>query len=425
MAALPVLWDQSGDEHLMKQLLLALLSQLFGGMKADGVRYHHLTLPIIKEILTPGSALGDVLTDDALTLWCTVVQQTPSVKSDEDINPDLLSLLQYVIPFMDHDAETFETGIDVLDAYILLAPSSALSRGIFPSVLTSLNLKMGVQTTAQSGYVTKAVEMAWNAGVAIKGKDAVEELVFQMSNTGFFDNLVKGLKEAYEAHQTTGPKAIHTKIQGIVETDYWALMSRIAYESPEIFVSALQSSPATSTLPDNMPHFPQLSGFDLVMQWVLDEWFSHADDVADPSRKKLVTLALTRLLDLPRPHIVIAQHFQSLLALWTSVVLELTDGSDDKTVDCLAGTKSAAQATEAAVSEDLTNFDTTPESPSFERLKALQETDPIFCVNLLQVIRTCLAGFVARCGGEETFRREVLGDVDKEIVDGFAALGIM
>jgi hypothetical protein len=52
---LPPLWEQSGEEHLMKQAILTILSRLITSMKADSRPYHPLVLPIIKGAVEPGS----------------------------------------------------------------------------------------------------------------------------------------------------------------------------------------------------------------------------------------------------------------------------------------------------------------------------------------------------------------------------------
>ncbi len=143
---------------------------------------------------------------------------------------------------MDHEADTFEKGIDILNAYTLLAPSAVINQMIFPNILTSFNMKMGrkVETSAQ---ITLAVELVWQAVIQAHGEEAVMELYFQIRNTGFFDCLVKGLRESYEAHQTSGPNARTTKIQGYIETDYWVLLSHLAYRNPQQFMVTLESSP--------------------------------------------------------------------------------------------------------------------------------------------------------------------------------------
>ena len=100
VSILPPLWDQSGEEHLMKQAILALLSRLLISMKSTGAQFHALTLPIIRDTVIPGSSLALFLLEDTLDLWCTVVKETPTPSSPSDLNPDLLSLIQYPRPLI-------------------------------------------------------------------------------------------------------------------------------------------------------------------------------------------------------------------------------------------------------------------------------------------------------------------------------------
>ena len=55
VALLPPLWAQSGDEHLMKQAILTMLSRLTNAMKADSRSFHVSFLPIIQSAIEPGS----------------------------------------------------------------------------------------------------------------------------------------------------------------------------------------------------------------------------------------------------------------------------------------------------------------------------------------------------------------------------------
>lgn len=52
---LPPLWEQSGEEHLMKQAILTLLSSLMNALKGDSVKYHADILPLIQSSIEPES----------------------------------------------------------------------------------------------------------------------------------------------------------------------------------------------------------------------------------------------------------------------------------------------------------------------------------------------------------------------------------
>lgn len=55
MSILPPLWDQSEEEHLMKQAILTILARLINAMKVESRPFHSLVLPIIKGAVEPGS----------------------------------------------------------------------------------------------------------------------------------------------------------------------------------------------------------------------------------------------------------------------------------------------------------------------------------------------------------------------------------
>lgn len=55
LSLLPPLWEESGDEHLMKQAILTLLSSLIHSLKQDSARYHALILPLIQSSVHPES----------------------------------------------------------------------------------------------------------------------------------------------------------------------------------------------------------------------------------------------------------------------------------------------------------------------------------------------------------------------------------
>lgn len=55
VSILPPLWEQTGEEHLFKQSILAIFSKLVTAMKEQSVKYHHMILPLIKFSVEPGS----------------------------------------------------------------------------------------------------------------------------------------------------------------------------------------------------------------------------------------------------------------------------------------------------------------------------------------------------------------------------------
>lgn len=55
VSLLPPLWEQSGEEHLMKQVILTVFTRLINAMKVESRQYHSMVLPLIQRAVEPGS----------------------------------------------------------------------------------------------------------------------------------------------------------------------------------------------------------------------------------------------------------------------------------------------------------------------------------------------------------------------------------
>ena len=302
---LPPLWSQAGDEFLMKQSILGLLSSLVGAMKGDSVRYHSLILPLIQSSIEPTSETRLYLLEDALDLWLTVLVQT-----SEPSNA-ILALTHYLFLLFETATDGLRKAFDITESYFILAPHAMLndSRRFLASFTALLpNLKRQA-----NGVVMHLVGVLIQTADIIGGASAIDTLTGVLIETGFFSRISTDLKTSYDAHQTTGPNRVHSEIDGTVETDYFSILARLAVSNP----SALMSAIGTTALVRN-------SSFEETVEWLLVEWFSHFENIGNPITKKLHCLALTSLLDLG-PHKWILTHLQDLMTVWTDVVTECVE----------------------------------------------------------------------------------------------------
>lgn len=411
LSLLPPLWEQSGEENLMKQAILAIMTRLFTSMQAEGSKYHHLALPIIAGAVEPGSDSQLYLLDDALDLWHAVIQQSPS-ESSAQIHPDLASMTRFIIPTLELDGDALRKILEITESCILLMPSVMLDEQFLSALLTKLAALLGEVKTDVSGHITNVVEYLMRAADLTNGVAGLLSLEKVLWQSGFFGGLVSGLKESWEAHQITGPKSYNCKVVGIVETDYFALLARITYAAPESLIDLLRVT-ESATAPPALPRREELEDTVARITWLLDEWFGHAEDVSEPGRRKLMCLALSKLLTLHQPFIL--TRLQSLMNMWTDVITELTEGQEDKSIDCLVfGTANTA----VSENEGITG-------PEDERRRILDAADPVHAVNLVALVKEILVNCIQRCGGEQQFRDEWLVNVDKDVVAAFGALGIL
>ena len=65
------------------------------------------------------------------------------------------------------------------------------------------------------------------------------------------------------------------------------------------------------------------------------------------------------------------------------------------------------------------------EAPADERRRVLAFGDPVHRVDVRDAIRENLGRAVEACGGMEVFQREWVGNVDRDVLSAFGALGVV
>ncbi|CAN9206081.1 unnamed protein product [Alternaria alternata] len=396
IALLPPLWEQSGEEHLMKQAILTLLARLTNAMKAESRSFHVSFLPIIQSAIEPGSETQVYLLEDALDLWASIIAQTPS--APEPTPPELLNLLPYLLPLFSMDNETLRKAIEITEAYLLLAPAAVLADSFRPAILQALAELLGSLKPEANGIMTHLVTCIIRGADGVGGENAVKVLTSDLISSGFLAKVMEGLHGAWTHHQSHGPyrELPSRAVDGVVETDYFTVLARIGVASPSVLLEALSSLSS--------------EGLEKTLDWLLEEWFSHIENIGDAPNKKLMCLVLTRFLEGGQPWML--GRLQSLIGIWTDVLGELLDGMDDRSQDSLFWPPEPYHPTE-------------PEAPEDIRKRELIYTDPVHQINLVAFVREHLQQAIQQVGGEQAFQEEWLNRVDKEILKGFGELGIM
>ena len=384
------LWVQAGEEYLLKQSILGILTALVVSLQAGSQKYHQLIIPLIRSSIEPDSESRTYLLEDALDLWAAILEQTPTPASTE-----IIALVQYLIPMFEVASDTLKKALEITEAYVYLIPSEILVNA--PHFLTPFGSMLRSLKHEANGLVTNLVELLIRSADALSNVGAVQQLASTLLSTTFLSILLEGLHDAYEAHQTTGPNKRYPTIDGIVETDYLSVIARLAIADPSLLISAIDAA-----LPG--PFIDQL----------LDEWFAHIDNITHPIKKKLSCLGLTSLLATGQPWIL--SRLQLLMAMWTDVITEILedyDDGNDGTIkrDCLVYT-----------SETLAPLET--DSPATTRSRQLTLADPVHKYDMRDFVREKLGMAVQLCGGMEPFREKWVGDIDEDVLKSFGDLGI-
>jgi len=386
----------------MKQTLLGILSSLCISMQAESRRYHPVILPLIQSSIEPSSETRVYLLEDALDLWATVLTQTSSTA----ILAEVVSLIQYLFPLFDVASDNLRKALEITESYVYLIPSDMLSNA--RAILGPLASMLGKVKREASGMVTFLVELLIRSANSLGALPAVGELTQALLSSNWLFTMMSGLFDAYHVSQTTGPKREHSKIDGIVETDYLNVLARLSITSPTLLISAIEITSYEGQRESNEP-------IESKMDWLLSEWFAHMDTISALTHRKLNCLALTSLLETGQPWIL--SRLQNLMSEWTSCVTELVidkslDGDTIDYRDALVYTDPDALKGEGF------------EAPADERRRLLTFQDPVHRIDLRVFIREKLAIAIEGCGGMDAFQRDWVRNVDADVVKGFEELGL-
>ena len=400
VSMLPPLWKASGQEHLMKQAILTILSRLVNAMKADSLPMHSMVFPIIRGAVEPDSETEVYLLDDAMDLWAAVLVQTPAPASEE-----LLALVPYLFPIYELGSENLRKALEITESYVLLAPESMLGGSAKTQMFWALSSLIGSLRPDANGLVCNLTEVIIRAAEKLGGESAVQQTAADLVHAGFLGKILEGLRGSWTAHCTTGPLKKDPPVDGIVETDYFSVLARLVLGSLNGFCQACQrAAPLTES------DTPSLES---TMKWLLEEWFSHFENIGDPSRRKLICVALTKLLETNQPFILL--YLQSLMTIWTDVITELREDENVTTGDLLVYNN--GDASHAAQHG--------PEAPEDSRRRELTQTDAVHVVNLPGFVKSQLDQAIAACGGSQRFQEEWLVNVDRDVLAAFSKLGVM
>ena len=405
MSMLPPLWAQSGEEHLMKQAILTMITAIVTSLGKNSLTYHSAILPVIRDSVQPDSEAVVYLLEDALDLWTVVLQQTPT--NDPLPSPDLLSLAQSLLPLLDMGSELLRQIFELIEAYTILSPATVLTAEFLSPMLVSMKglLKMLSSSRARDAALAPHVLDNLTATLSVRphfssetSQQALQHVLTSMIDTGYLAEVLRILKEAYDYHQDPRPNRKPPDVIGPGETSLFTLLSRIALLSPDLFVQAINASSQS-------------------LDWLVVEWLSHFDAIGDILRKKLQTLAITNLLAAsnPPPTIMLEQ-LQSLMTLWTDVVTELgEEAAEESQGDYLWYNKPA---------EEPEWPDATPEDA---RKRAVSNVDPIYAVNIRTFIAERLQQTMQNWpnGGQAGFEQEWLSRVDSAVLRAFIELKLL
>ncbi|KAK9365030.1 armadillo-type protein [Lipomyces kononenkoae] len=262
VALLPSLWEQAGDEHILKGAILQTLTNLIHATGKESYKFHQLYVPLIAGIVDPKSELHVYLNEDALLLWQTTIANA------QDTTPALLSLLPILIESLDQSTDTLRMELVILEGYVLLAPAIVAEQyvkvifGIMASFIG--NLKIEACHT-----VTHIIELFIQS---LPLNAYINDLV----DSGLLGRLTDSIFDAHES--------------AINVTRYLTIYARLALADPTVVARFCDVYGTERRLQSN-------GGESLGA--LLDVWLEKVDNMGHPRMRKLTAMGLGAIMDGP------------------------------------------------------------------------------------------------------------------------------
>ncbi|RKF65837.1 Importin-11 [Erysiphe neolycopersici] len=387
VSMLASLWEISDGEYILKQSIFNNLTTIVVSLQCASDRYYSIIIPLIANSISPNENTKDYLLEDVLDLWVNILETTSSTVSLE-----ILSLADMLLPLLEHGSNELRNILKILEIYCIIAPQHMLSDSKRLRILSYMSSFLGNSKREFIGLVTTIVEILIRAAEKLGGSQGILLITQDLHSSGFLAELFAGLRDAWEAHQTSGSEKKYPKLDDAVETDYFTIIARLVVADPSIFVNILSTmGPANE-----------------MWSWLLTEWFYHFDCMTNMERRKLSCLALTRMLELPSPILDInLSNLQDFFTSWTQTIGELTFGNEDFS-DCLLW-KSTSDANET-------------ENMDAVRRREWAAADIVHRVSLHEFVKAKLAHVVDVCGGEKKFMDDWIINIDASVLKDYRAL---
>lgn len=411
MSILPSLWAESGEEHLMKQAILTMITAIINSLRQKGTSYHRPIYPLIHDSVQPESEASVYLLEEALELWSALIAQTPT----ENPPTELLALSIDLLPLLELGSDHLRQCFEILESYVVLSPATILDPQVLTPLLVSqksmlpmLNssrardasmspriIQTLVQTLSVPGYYTNETQ-----------QNALQHILTSMVHTDYLRSLIASLHEAYIYHQNPRPDRRPPEIIGIGETSLFTLLSHIILADPSLFLSVLGSI-----------HNPENTG-DGILSWLLTEWFYQYDSTPDILRRKVQVLALTSLLSVDPAPMPLLASLQSLFSIYTDTLTELAEGTAEEN----RGDYLYSPAQPGGM---LPNWPET-DSPEDVRKRHMTNWEVVYVINTREFVAERLKHAIQNCGGQEAFQQQWITErIDQDVVKGFANLGLL
>nr|XP_057925549.1 importin-11 isoform X1 [Doryrhamphus excisus] len=332
---LPLLWKQSEEHNMLRCAILTTLIHLVQGLGAESKNLYPFLLPVIQLSTDVSQPPHVYLLEDGLELWYVTLENSPA------ITPELLRIFQNMSALLELSSENVRTCFQIISAYLYLSPTEFLQNFAESLCQSFCDLLKDITNDGQV-QVLKVVE------IVLKVSPIFGTHMFQPLLPAVFRGIVDG--ERYP----------------VVMSTYLGIMGRILLQNSTFFSSLL-----TQMASECGQEIDQLLGS------VIEMWVDRMDNITQPERRKLSSLALLSLL--PSDNSVIQDKFCGIINICVESLHDvMTEDPETSTFkDCML----MSHFEEPKLSDD-----EEPPTEQDKRKKLLALEDPVHSVSLHQFV---------------------------------------
>uniref|UniRef100_A0A3B4UE44 Importin-11 n=1 Tax=Seriola dumerili TaxID=41447 RepID=A0A3B4UE44_SERDU len=332
---LPLLWKQSEEHNMLRCAILTTLIHLVQGLGAESKNLYPFLLPVIQLSTDVSQPPHVYLLEDGLELWLVTLENSPAV------TPELLRIFQNMSALWEMSSENLRTCFQIVNAYIYLSATEFLQSYAESLCRSFCDLLKDITNEGQV-QVLKVVE------IALKVSPILGAHMFQPLLPAVFRGIVDG--ERYP----------------VVMSTYLGIMGRVLLQNSSFFSSLL-----TQMASECSQEVDQLLGS------VIEMWVDRMDNITQPERRKLSSLALLSLL--PSDNSVIQDKFCGIINICVEALHDvMTEDPETGTFkDCML----MSHFEEPKLSDD-----EEPPTEQDKRKKLLALEDPVHSVSLQQFV---------------------------------------
>uniref|UniRef100_A0A8B9JDM7 Importin-11 n=1 Tax=Astyanax mexicanus TaxID=7994 RepID=A0A8B9JDM7_ASTMX len=320
---LPLLWKQSEEHNMLRCAILTTLIHLVQGLGAESRNLYPFLLPVIQLSTDVSQPPHVYLLEDGLELWLVTLENCPA------ITPELLRIFQNMSALLELSTENVKTCFQIVNAYTYLSASDFLQN-------------------YGEGLCRSFCELLKD----ITNEGQVQVLKVPLTPLLQFYNMVC--------------VCVCTQRYPVVMSVYLGVIGRVLLQNSSFF-SALLSQMAI----ESNQEMDQLLGN------MIEMWVDRMDNITQPERRKLSSLALLSLL--PSDNSVIQDKFCGIINICVEALHDvMTEDPDSGTFkDCMLV---------SSLDEPKLSDDEEPPSEQDKRRKLLALEDPVHTVSLQQCV---------------------------------------